>query len=72
MRETTLWAMTERDRVLFLSGLIVGDVVTVVGEGRCVVEEVVGAGAGPGYVLVRTQAGIARRVDRMTITGRWA
>lgn len=69
MRETRVWNMTEGDRVRFLVGLRVGDVVTVPGEGRC---DVVAMDVDPVRVLVRTQVGLVRRVYRVNVTGRWA
>jgi hypothetical protein len=69
MREQRVWDMTEADRVKFLVGLRVGDVVTVPGEGRC---DVVELGDDPVRVNVRTQVGLVRRVYRVNVTGRWA
>lgn len=71
MRETRVWDMTEADRVKFLVGLRVGDVVTVPGEGRC---DVVALDVDPtrSSVWVRTQVGLVRRVYRVNVTGRWS
>lgn len=69
MRETRVWDMTEADRVKFLVGLRVGDVVTVPGEGRC---DVVAMDEDGHRVMVRTQIGILRYVYRVNVTGRWA
>lgn len=68
MRETRVWDMTEADRVKFLVGLRVGDVVTVPGEGRCDVIEV---DKDDVRVCVRTQIGLVRRVYRVSVVGRW-
>jgi hypothetical protein len=69
MRETRVWDMTEADRVKFLVGLRVGDVVTVPNEGRC---DVVAMDVDPVRISVRTQVGLVRRVYRVNVTGRWA